>query len=371
MKTKVQGKVLIRKLTTSDISAINADYLDGENLVKSGYYKVWVESDPSMYVYMKTFGGMDPDHDPNFDLTPYAYIDHCGFLGDHLHIDVASIQNDEHFNKPRRISVKFVEDVCGENAKIFQSIDSVGRYYKRISSYPREHFARWVAAYKRQSGWEDGANIRPNVTFEMDDAKETVRASNWNGSAVYSDHFDIRFEGLDTCDKCGKVLFLNAAFYSDDESSKYHKLCKECYQQEIEFAEIEAEKKRREKALSYLVKMRFFESPNFSMTSDGEEQVLAQTASKEMAVMFIEKYALEVLQSYCERSTTSIADLTKDSGFSVEYDEKDNFICTICYEKFTVCSFKIERVCPNCGCNPNDEPYCMEPTHCPQCGYSF
>lgn len=27
--------------------------------------------------------------------------------------------------------------------------------------------------------------------------------------------------------------------------------------------------------------------------------------------------------------------------------------------------------CPNCGCNPQDEPYCMVPTHCPQCGYIF
>ena len=26
--------------------------------------------------------------------------------------------------------------------------------------------------------------------------------------------------------------------------------------------------------------------------------------------------------------------------------------------------------CPNCGFNPQDEPYCMEPTHCPKCGYS-
>ena len=24
--------------------------------------------------------------------------------------------------------------------------------------------------------------------------------------------------------------------------------------------------------------------------------------------------------------------------------------------------------CPNCGCNPNEEPYAMEATHCPQCG---
>lgn len=27
--------------------------------------------------------------------------------------------------------------------------------------------------------------------------------------------------------------------------------------------------------------------------------------------------------------------------------------------------------CPNCGCNPNEEPYAMEATHCPQCGYNF
>ena len=25
--------------------------------------------------------------------------------------------------------------------------------------------------------------------------------------------------------------------------------------------------------------------------------------------------------------------------------------------------------CPNCGCNPKQEPYCMEFTHCPKCGF--
>lgn len=28
-------------------------------------------------------------------------------------------------------------------------------------------------------------------------------------------------------------------------------------------------------------------------------------------------------------------------------------------------------VCPNCGFNPQEEPYCMELTHCPKCGYVF
>lgn len=31
-----------------------------------------------------------------------------------------------------------------------------------------------------------------------------------------------------------------------------------------------------------------------------------------------------------------------------------------------------DRECPNCGCKPKDEPYCMDgTTHCPMCGYVF
>ena len=28
------------------------------------------------------------------------------------------------------------------------------------------------------------------------------------------------------------------------------------------------------------------------------------------------------------------------------------------------------ETCPNCGCNPADEPYAMEFTHCPECGHT-
>ena len=31
----------------------------------------------------------------------------------------------------------------------------------------------------------------------------------------------------------------------------------------------------------------------------------------------------------------------------------------------------MEIKCPNCGCNPQDAPYYMEPTHCPECGHIF
>ena len=29
------------------------------------------------------------------------------------------------------------------------------------------------------------------------------------------------------------------------------------------------------------------------------------------------------------------------------------------------------NICPNCGCDPTKEPYAMEATHCPMCGYNF
>ena len=36
--------------------------------------------------------------------------------------------------------------------------------------------------------------IRPNITFVMGEASETVKASTWNGPAIYFDQFDVRFE---------------------------------------------------------------------------------------------------------------------------------------------------------------------------------
>lgn len=367
MRTKVEGNVSFRKLEESDIPKIDADYLDGKNLVEEGYYIVWVDSDPSKYVYMKTFGPVDPNVEPTFNLAPYAYIDHCGFLGDYLYIDTAAIENDETRNLPRQISVHFVEDVPGENTAIFKS-DETGNYYMRISSYPREQFARWVTAHKKHGCWEDGSHIRPNVSFVMGEARETVRATTWNGSAVYSDQFDLRFEGIDRCDKCGGMFSFGRMSYTDDPNAKYHKLCKECYQQTIEFEEMEAENKRRKEALSFVIKMRFFESPNFSMTSDGEEVVLAKVPSQETARLFVNSYAIEVLKEYCGAALTRVEDIPDDSGFSVKYNGDGSVIQRICFNEYTACLFTIEKLCPNCGCNPQDEPYCMEATHCPQCG---
>ena len=65
----------------------------------------------------------------------------------------------------------------------------------RVSSFPREQFARWLTAYKREGRWEDGATVRANVVFSLDGETEKVTATNWNGSAVYSENFNRKFEG--------------------------------------------------------------------------------------------------------------------------------------------------------------------------------
>ena len=196
MRSKVEGKVFVRQLTNEDIPMIDADHLNGRHMVYAGYYLVWLDSDPSKYVYMRTFGGLDPE-EPGFDLTPYAYIDHCGFLGDFLQIDLAEIRNNEYNNPPKEIFVEFLEDVPGINAKIFVCPETKA-HYMRLSSYPNEQFARWMSAYRQFGHWEEDGSIRANITFVMGEARELVRCSNWNGDAVYKDQFDIRFEMCNT-----------------------------------------------------------------------------------------------------------------------------------------------------------------------------
>lgn len=56
---------------------------------------------------------------------------------------------------------------------------------------------------------------------------------------------------------------------------------------------------------------------------------------------------------------------------SVHSDSCDYLGVWIVYKEDDVDFKKDATICPNCGCNPQDEPYCMEPTHCPKCGYDF
>lgn len=50
--------------------------------------------------------------------------------------------------------------------------------------------------------------------------------------------------------------------------------------------------------LKFEIVQRFFEPPNFSMLSQGEETVVAAVCSREVAERFAEVYALETLRSY-------------------------------------------------------------------------
>lgn len=122
-----------------------------------------------------------------------------------------------------------------------------------------------------------------------------------------------------------------------------------------------------ERNLNYEVKMRAFESPNFSMLSQGEEMVLARLTTKEAAEAFVRFQVIEILRYYCGYHIHDIHDIPKDSEFSVDLSDPDVF-CIIRCGMYSTNIFKIEKICPNCGCNPQDEPYCMEPTHCPICG---
>ena len=60
-----------------------------------------------------------------------------------------------------------------------------------------------------------------------------------------------------------------------------------------------------------------------------------------------------------------------DEVTSVHADDCDTVGIWVVYKEDDVDSKKGATICPNCGCNPQDEPYCMEPTHCPKCGYDF
>jgi hypothetical protein len=125
-----------------------------------------------------------------------------------------------------------------------------------------------------------------------------------------------------------------------------------------------------ERKLNYEVKMRFFESPNFDIDSTGEEVVLARLTTKAAAEAFVRFQVIEILRYHCGYHIHDVHDIPADSGFSVDRSDS-NVFCTIRFEEHATNIFNIERICPECGCNPQDEPYFMEPTHCPDCGFDF
>lgn len=122
-----------------------------------------------------------------------------------------------------------------------------------------------------------------------------------------------------------------------------------------------------ERQFHYEIKHRFFESPNFSMFSEGEEVVIARITTKDAAKLLVEPLVLAIVNNLLPYHVENLMDLN-DPCVSVTINDNEY---KICYEELTAGIVTIEAICPECGCNPHDEPYCMEATHCPECGYVF
>lgn len=122
-----------------------------------------------------------------------------------------------------------------------------------------------------------------------------------------------------------------------------------------------------ERKFNYEIKHRFFESPNFSMFSEGEVVVVAKVDTRESAKIFAEALVLDLVNYLLPYPLDNLIDLD-DPCVAVVVKDNEYIIG---YQELTAAIVTIERICPNCGCNPHDEPYCMEITHCPECGHIF
>lgn len=179
---------IVRRLTPEDVEELNTEGLNGMHLIEDDYYKIVLVDDPSVYCYARDFCGLEPE-----EITEYLYIEKSDIIGNILRIDYAAIKNDEKRYPPITINVKYADVIDGEGTRIYKD-ESTGKHYMRISSYPREFFAKWMTAFKKQGRWVDGSEIRANVIFSLDGQTEKVTYTNWNGPAVYSDNFNEYFE---------------------------------------------------------------------------------------------------------------------------------------------------------------------------------
>ena len=112
-----------------------------------------------------------------------------------LNLWFAKISENEYYNNPIlnppiTICVKYIEDKLGENTEVWQNI-CTGNYYLRTLC--NEPFARWMTCGPRRTGWQDRAEVRPNVTFKHGEQIERVYYDDWNGTAAYSDTFNHNF----------------------------------------------------------------------------------------------------------------------------------------------------------------------------------
>lgn len=99
-------------------------------------------------------------------------------------------KNDPQRNPPKTIDVEFVCDMGSERTEIWRRLDTGGYLMRKLCNEP---FARWLVCRERQGWWEDGACVRPNITFRHRKQTEKVRYDDWNETAAYSDTFNPNF----------------------------------------------------------------------------------------------------------------------------------------------------------------------------------
>lgn len=99
-------------------------------------------------------------------------------------------KNDPIRNPPKTIDVEFVCDMDSERTEIWRRLDTGGYLMRKLCNEP---FARWLVCRERQGWWEDGARVRPNITFRHRKQTEKVRYDDWNETAAYSDTFNPNF----------------------------------------------------------------------------------------------------------------------------------------------------------------------------------
>lgn len=74
-----------------------------------------------------------------------------------------------------------------------QQLKELGLTRNDTGKLCNEPFARWLVCRERQGWWEDGACVRPNITFRHRKQTEKVRYDDWNETAAYSDTFNPNF----------------------------------------------------------------------------------------------------------------------------------------------------------------------------------
>lgn len=119
----------------------------------------------------------------------------------------------------------------------------------------------------------------------------------------------------------------------------------------------------------YSIKYSYYEPPNFALSYKMHTTML-DTASD---LAEAKRKAYNIGKSIEE----DLPGISLDFDFSKNRKKKkpnSTTLCVIRYEDILVGVLSLvlpkgEKLCPSCGSNPNEEPYCISSGPCPYCGH--